>query len=44
MPETKTEPTVAVALNLPQSTVRQLDALAEASGRGREGPSWICYR
>jgi hypothetical protein len=35
-PETDTEPTIAVELNLPQSAVRQLDGLAERSGKGRD--------
>jgi hypothetical protein len=32
-----TEPTVAVELNLPKSILDQLDALAEASGKDRNG-------
>ena len=36
-PEAKTEPTVVVELNLPQSTLHQLDALAEQSGKDRNG-------
>jgi hypothetical protein len=36
-PEANTEPTVCVELNLPQSAVRQLDTLAERSGKGRDG-------
>jgi hypothetical protein len=36
-PESDTEPIVAVELNLPQSAVRQLDTLAERSGKGRDG-------
>jgi hypothetical protein len=32
MPEAKTEPTVAVALDLPRSTVARLDALARERG------------
>jgi hypothetical protein len=35
-PETKTEPTVAVALNLPRSIAAQLDALAQEWGKDRE--------
>jgi hypothetical protein len=33
----ETEPTVAVELNLPRSVLRQLDALAEQSGKDRNG-------
>jgi hypothetical protein len=36
-PKTKAEPTVAVELNLPQSVLRQIDALAEAGGKDRNG-------
>jgi len=32
-----TEPTVAVALNLPKRILAELDALAEASGKDRNG-------
>jgi hypothetical protein len=35
--ESKTEPTVAVELKLPKSIVAQLDALAGASGKDRNG-------
>jgi hypothetical protein len=33
----ETEPIVAVELNLPESVVRQLDALAELGGKDRNG-------
>ena len=33
----ETEPTVAVELNLPRSVLRRLDALAEQSGKNRNG-------
>jgi hypothetical protein len=36
-PETETEPTIAVELSLPQSVLRQIDALAEAAGKDRNG-------
>ena len=37
MPETQTEPTVAIELKLPQRVLRQLDALAEQTGMDRNG-------
>jgi hypothetical protein len=36
-PETRTEPTVAVELQLPAPALRRLDALAEQSGKDRNG-------
>ena len=33
----ETEPTVVVELNLPKSVLRRLDALAEQSGKDRNG-------
>src|SRR5207302_532193 len=35
--DTKTEPTVAVELHLPAPALRQLDALADESGKDRNG-------
>jgi hypothetical protein len=37
MPKAETEPTFAIELYLPQRVIRHLDALAEKTGRDRNG-------